>query len=153
MWEESRWRWKSYPHVGCNASGESNDQCQQWSWNSWRGKQSSWWSWDHVGAKASSGWRQDQWKEGTWEDDNASVALPEDCVTDANKNREPTPEPMQYQYWCPACEHGFVKWSQCMQHIFTKGNKRCKEKVTGVIRARDEKSLQDWCKTPPTQFQ
>ena len=147
----------------CNASGERNDQWQKWSWNSWRGGQWSdedcedkwWWSWSHVGANASSGWREGQWKEGAWEDDNASVAFPEDYVTDANKNRDPSPEPMKPRYWCPACEHGFVKWSQCKQHIFAKGNNRCKEKVIGVNDARKEESLQHWCKNilPKFQFQ
>ena len=53
------------------------------------------------------------------------------------------------RYWCPVCSQGFVKWSQCRQHILAKGSNTCREKVVGVNVVIDDEALQKRCKTRP----
>ena len=56
---------------------------------------------------------------------------------------------VQKRYWCPVCSKGFVKWSQCRQHILTKRSNTCREQVVGVNVVIDEEHLQKWCLTRP----
>ena len=56
---------------------------------------------------------------------------------------------VQRRYWCPVCSQGFVKWSQCRQHILAKGSNTCREKVVGVNVVIDDEALQKRCKTRP----
>ena len=65
-------------------------------------------------------------------------------VTYERKNSALSQEPLILlpRYWCPACSEGFVKWSQCRQHIYS----TCKQKVIGVPGSVDEEALQNRCK-------
>ena len=53
------------------------------------------------------------------------------------------------KFWCPHCSRAFVKWSQCRQHILTKGENTCRVAVLGVNGAIDEPSLYLRCLTQP----
>ena len=53
--------------------------------------------------------------------------------------------PLPPRYWCPACSQGFVKWSQCRQHIYS----TCKQNVIGVAASVHDEVLQNTCKTKP----
>ena len=55
------------------------------------------------------------------------------------------PLPLPPRYWCPACSQGFVKWSQCRQHIYS----TCKQNVIAVVASVDDEVLQNTCKTKP----
>ena len=75
------------------------------------------------------------------------IKVSEDEVTFVTYERENSAlsqEPLILlpRYWCPACSEGFVKWSQCRQHIYS----TCKQKVIGVPGSVDEEALQNRCK-------
>ena len=53
--------------------------------------------------------------------------------------------PLPPRYWCPACSQGFVKWSQCRQHIYS----TCKQNVIGVAASVNDEALQNRCKNEP----